>query len=81
MGEILQGSIVVERGLSTGNQLVVKQAPPTAYVTLEMLAHAEALEITVAGREISIAGQVTYRVSGWDDVQSCLVLERIGEVR
>lgn len=79
--KVLQGDIVFERGISTGNQLVIKQAPPISYVTLEMLANpdvAAGLEMTVSGREINFGGLVTYRVTGWDDVQSCLVLERIG---
>lgn len=74
MAEILQGPIAARR--EADGRLVIEQAPKTAYLPLELLASADPVVFVVSGNTIHLAGQVTYRVTGWDPVQSALVLER-----
>lgn len=56
----------------------VLAAPPVARMSLTLLAAADRHLMVVRGREITLAGQVTYRVAAWDDTQACLVLDKVG---
>ncbi len=75
-GEVLEGTVVSRR--HADGRVEIVSAPPIACMSLEFLAEADRAVTVFRGREVTFAGQVTYRVTGWDDVQSCLVLERIG---
>jgi hypothetical protein len=76
---VVQGEITVSR--HADGRIEVTQAPDIGLFSLELLASADPVVFVVRGREITIGGQVTYRVTGWDDIQSCLVAQRIGESR
>lgn len=76
MGEVIEGELIVER---VRPAVVVKQAPQTARITLELVQQADPLELRVEGNRLIIGGgQVVYRVTGWDPVGSCLLAERSG---
>lgn len=74
--DVLEGSVVARR--HPDGRVEILEAPPIARMSLQLLAEADPAVVVVRGREITFAGQVTYRVTGWDDIQSCLVLQRIG---
>lgn len=73
--EILQGPVESRR--HADGRVEILQAPRTTLMSLELVAQSDPAVFVVRGRNITLAGQVTYRVTGWDDVQSCLVLERV----
>ena len=71
---LLEGQVHMRR--HSDGRVVVEQAPPTATMSLDLLAQADHFLVRVSGNRITLAGQVTYRVVGWDGLQSALVLER-----
>lgn len=73
--QVIEGEFRVRR--HEDGRVEVLQAPQRSTCTLEVLAERDPVVLKVRGREIRIANQVAYRVVGWDDVQSCLVIERI----
>lgn len=77
MAEKLQGPLRIQR--HDDGRVEVLEAPGTTYMSLEFLFLADKALVRVSGREVCLAGQVSYRVTGWDNTQSCLVLERIGK--
>ena len=77
MAELLEGEILLRR--ESNGRVEITQAPPTARISLELLAqYADRFLVRVSGNRVSLAGQVSYRVVGWDQVQSALLLEREG---
>ncbi|UVS81839.1 hypothetical protein [Actinokineospora sp. UTMC 2448] len=72
-----QGPVEVHR--HDDGRVEIVSAPPWTLISLELLAAADPVVFQVAGRRISLAGQVTYEVTGWDETQACLVARRIGE--
>ncbi|HEV7651344.1 MAG TPA: hypothetical protein VGP26_24605 [Actinophytocola sp.] len=75
-GEVLQGPVEFVR--RADGRIEIKSAPPNTLMSLEFLNRADPAVFRVGGREVTLAGQVTYRVVGWDNVQSALILERVG---
>lgn len=73
MSTVLEGDVVVRR-VSNG-AVVVDQAPPRTRFSLELLAASDPAVFQVHGRLVTIGGQVTYRVVGWDELQHALVAE------
>lgn len=67
---VLEGDIIVKR---VSPRWVVQQAPPRSRMSLELL-RAAGEDMTVRGNLIDFAGQVTYRVVGWEP--NHLLLER-----
>lgn len=53
----------------------IVDAPPTTRVSLDFLTTADPVVVRVSGNLISLAGQVTYRVVGWDAYSSALLVE------
>jgi hypothetical protein len=76
MAEILEGELRCQR--HADGRVEILQAPPVTWLSLELLAHSDPVVMRVSGNHISIAGQVAYRVVGWDALQSALRLERDG---
>ncbi|PXY21129.1 hypothetical protein [Prauserella muralis] len=77
MAELLQGGLEVRR--HADGLVEILRAPEIAYVALEFLLAADPAVVTAhGGRELTFAGQVTYRVTGWDDLQACLILQKTG---
>lgn len=74
--EVLEGSLECRR--HPDGRVEILRAPPIVRMTLDLVLEADPTVFVIRGREITFAGQVTYRVTGWDDHSSCLVLERIG---
>lgn len=75
MSELLEGEVILRR--EDNGRVVIEQAPPTARISLELLAqYADRFLVRVSGNRISMAGQVAYRVVGWDAHASALLLER-----
>jgi hypothetical protein len=75
MSEVLEGDVVLHR--DDDGRVRIAQAPPTARMSLELLVqHADRHVVRLSGNRITLAGQVTYRVVGWDELQSALLLER-----
>ena len=74
MSEVLEGEVILRR--HAHGRVEVLQAPPAASISLALLAEADRFLIRVNGNRISLAGQVAYRVVGWDPQQSALLLER-----
>jgi hypothetical protein len=72
---VLHGSVQMRR--HADGRVEILQAPPTASMSLELLAGADPHLIVVRGTYITLAGQVTYRVTGWDNTQACLQLLRV----
>jgi hypothetical protein len=72
---LLEGEVVMHR--EADGRVVIEQAPPTARMSLELLVqHAARHVVRLSGNRIRIAGQVVYRVVGWDAHGSALLLER-----
>ncbi len=67
----------VEMRRHDDGRVEIFSAPPTASMSLELLAQSDPHLVRVRGREISLAGQCVYRVTGWDDLQACLLLEKV----
>lgn len=76
-GEVLEGSVQCVR--HPDGRVEVTEAPPVARMSLEFLVAADPELVKVVGPEVALAGQVTYRVTGWDDHGQCLLLERTGK--
>lgn len=74
MSEVLEGEVVLHR--EDNGRVVVQQAPPTARMSLEVLQQSDRHVVRVSGNRIAVAGQVVYRVVGWDAHASALLLER-----
>jgi hypothetical protein len=74
--EVIQGDLDVVR--HPDGRVEIRQAPQTTYLTLEFLTAADPAVVRVQGRQIFLAGQVEYRVTGWDVVQGVLLAERCG---
>jgi hypothetical protein len=73
--EVLEGDVILKR--HEDGRVEILQASPTARMSLEMLAqHADRHVVRLSGNRIVLAGQVTYRIVGWDDHASALLLER-----
>lgn len=72
---VLEGEVVCRR--HADGRVEILQAPPVARMSLELLAGGDPAVVKVRGREITLAGQVVYRVTGWDDTGCCLLLERL----
>jgi len=75
MAELLEGEVVLRR--EDDGRVIVETAPPRARMALETLQHWDRFLVRVSGNTIRLAGQVTYRVVGWDAQQSALLLERV----
>lgn len=70
--EPLYGTIIVTRVRGVIGPTVTC-APTVALIAPEWLA-AERVNIKVIGRMITLAGQVIYRITGWDDDQQALIV-------
>ncbi len=68
----LYGSIIITR-VRGGVGPVVTCAPTVALIDPETL-FAERVNIKITGRLITLAGQVVYRITGWDDDQQSLIV-------
>lgn len=69
----------VEVRLHVDGRVEVLTAPPVALMAPEVLARANPHTLVVDGPDIRLAGQVTYRVAGWDDAHHCLILHKLGD--
>ncbi len=56
-------------------------APAVARVSLDLLACADRAVLQVSGNRITVAGQVVYRVTGWDRHGGCLKAELVEDRR
>jgi hypothetical protein len=76
MPEVLEGEVQLRR--HDDGRIEILQAPATARMSLELLQASDPATVRVGSNTIGIAGQVRYRVVGWDAQQSALLLEREG---
>lgn len=60
----LEGEFVCRR--HEDGRVEVVEAPPTTRISLEFVHAADPAVVKVSGRLVTIGGQVTYRVTGWD---------------
>lgn len=74
MAEVLEGEIRAHR--EDDGRVVIDQAPPVARASLEFIRESDHATVRVQGNTLTLAGQVRYRVTGWDPHGSCLLLER-----
>jgi hypothetical protein len=72
--EVLEGDVILKR--HKDGRVEILQAPPTARMALAVLQQSDPHVVYVSGNRIRLAGQVTYRIVGWDDHASALLLER-----
>lgn len=79
MSELLEGDVVCD-GHDDG-RVEVKQAPPRTRISLEMLLAADPAVFKVTGNLVTLAGQVVYRVVGWDDHSKALLAELVEDRR
>jgi hypothetical protein len=70
---VVEGAPVVQR--HADGRVEIVQAPPRARFTLGFLAGADPHLVRADGNTITLAGQVEYRVVGWDFVGSALLAE------
>lgn len=75
-GQVLEGDLQLRH--HEDGRLEIVQAPPTARMALSLLQQTDPRVVRVGANTIGIAGQVSYRVVGWDAQQSALLLEREG---
>lgn len=61
---VLEGAVEVHR--HEDGRVEILQAPPKTRITLEFIAAADPVVVRVTGNLITLAGQVVYRVVGWD---------------
>lgn len=73
MAQVVQGAVRLRRGL--GGADTVEVAPPRARITLAELTDRQWLSVEATGNTVTFAGQVVYRVTGWDPVGSALLAE------
>ena len=73
MAVVLEGAPVVMT--HDDGRVEIVQAPPIARIALELLCAADPVVLRVTGRLITLAGQVVYRVIGWDDHGQALIAE------
>lgn len=76
---ILEGEVRCQR--HEDGRVEIVQAPPVARITLGFLASADPVVVRVSGNTVTLAGQVVYRVTGWDNYGSCLLAERVEDRR
>jgi hypothetical protein len=74
MAEILEGELQVTR--HENGRVEIVQAPQRTAISLEFLVSTERHLVRVSGSLLRFAGQVEYRVVGWDPVQHALIAER-----
>lgn len=75
--EVLEGAVEVRR--HDDGRVEVLQAPPRTAISLEFLTAVDPhLVRVVSGSTLRFAGQVEYRVVGWDPAQHALIAVRRG---
>lgn len=73
MSTVVDGEVVCRR--HDDGRVEIVQAPPCARITLGLLAAADPAVVQASGNAVTFAGQVVYRVVGWDPVGSALLAE------
>lgn len=73
MSVVLDGPVAFRR--HDDGRVEVLQAPARARITLGLLVGADAHLVRADGNTVTFAGQVTYRVTGWDPLGSALLAE------
>jgi hypothetical protein len=76
---VIEGDVECRR--HEDGRVEILSAPPTTRISLELLTAADPAVFKVTGRTIAIAGQVVYRVTGWDNLSSCLLAELVEDKR
>lgn len=76
---VLEGVVDVRR--HADGRVEIVSAPPTARINLSFLRHSDPALVTADANTIVVAGQVTYRVVGWDPRSSCLLAELVKDLR
>jgi hypothetical protein len=56
-------------------RIEVLTAPLVSRLPLELMASTDPLLVKVSGNRITLAGQVVYRVIGWDAYGQCLIAQ------
>jgi hypothetical protein len=79
MAVVLEGAVEVCR--HDLHPAVVVPAPPRTRISLEFLHTADPVVVRVSGNTVSLAGQVVYRVVGWDALGSALLAELVEDRR
>lgn len=59
----------------------ILEAPPVTRISLEYIHCADPAVVKVSGRKITLAGQVVYEVTGWDQFTSALVAKLVEDRR
>lgn len=77
--EIVEGEIGVRR--HDDGRVEITQAPPVSRVSLELLASADPVTVRVSGHRITFGGQVTYEVTGWDELSHALLVRKTEDRR
>lgn len=76
---VLEGEVALTR--HDDGRVEVTSAPPVARITLELLVGADPWLVRANGRTLTFAGQVSYRVTGWDSHGQCLLAELVTDRR
>lgn len=69
------GEVVLKQ--HTNGRLEVLQADSAIRISLGFIADADQRTVRVTCDAVHIAGQVTYRITGWDPTVDALIAERI----
>jgi len=59
----------------------VLSAPPLTRISLELIAEADPAVLKIRGDLITVAGQVVYRITGWDDLGKALLAKLVEDRR
>lgn len=73
MPQVLEGTVECRR--HDDGRVEVLTAPPRTRITLEFLTAADPAVVRVSGNTVTVAGQVVYRITGWDRLSSALLAD------
>lgn len=76
---VLEGELTSVR--HDDGRVEITSAPPIVRISLELVAASDPVVFRVHGNTITVAGQVVYRVTGWDQHGKCLLAELVEDRR
>ncbi len=79
MSTVIEGEVLCRR--HDDGRVEIVQAPRKARITLSLLTAADPVVVKADGNTVSFAGQVVYRVTGWDPVGSALLADLVEDRR
>lgn len=79
MSTVLEGTVEMRR--HDDGRVEILSAPPRTRISLEFLHTADRVVVRVSGNTVGLAGQVVYRVVGWDPLGSALLADLVEDRR